>query len=131
MGATVVVTTGGTTASESSESSLPDVAQKIKPITRPMMSRAATTVIAKRASRGSLAPKGNRLLGEEIPPGETGVLPVVCPPVLLAVLPVAPPVVLGGTDQAGDVGGWPPDEPPVLSVGGLPPVGGQSVIEPV
>lgn len=92
---------------------MPEVDQNIKPITRPMTSRAATTVIVKRASRERPAPKGLFLLGGEIPPGDAGVLPVgetdhegeVCP---VGVLPPA--------------GGWLPVPP-------VPPVGGQSVIE--
>lgn len=95
VGAAVVVVevAGGVKSSDSS----PLLAQKMRPITRPIMSRATTTVMARRASRGIPEAKGLRLLGGETPPGETGVLPVV----VLVVLPV----VLEGTDQAGDVGG--------------------------
>ena len=92
--AVVVVEVAG--GIKSSESSLL-LAQNIRPITRPMMSRAATTVMARRTSRGTPEAKGLLLLGGETPPGETGVLPVA----VLVVLPV----ILEGTDQAGDVGG--------------------------
>lgn len=72
--------------------------------------------MAKRPSRGSPDPKGFFLLGGVTPPDDAGVLPV------------------GVTAHAGEV--FPGDALPrvggplpVAPVGGVPPVGGQSVIE--